>query len=138
MDLVNIGDTTSETNHNLDGWTNPWPSIGWGGTYGGGSNDGSFRLLMGPGDGCGNPYELATLTLDAGENYANEITFEHLDGSADDGFDVYINTLFIGHYTGGQNSSETWITTTLDFPPTSGEFTVKFVATEPDNSWCAN
>ena len=136
MDFVNIGDVLSDAGYNLDGWTDPWVDPGWGGNYGSGSSDGSFRLLMGPGDNCGIDYENATLDFDVGTDYANEITFEHLDGSVDDSFDVFIGSLFIGHYTGGQNSSETWVETTFDFPPTTGAFTVSFVATDPNVPWC--
>jgi len=131
MDFVNIGIVSSETDHNLDGWTDLWT---WGGGYGGG-DDGSLRLLMGPGDGCSEIYESASLTLDAGTNYANEVTFRHLDGSADDSFDVYINNTLIGHYTAGLQG-EIWVTSTFNFSSTTGEFTIKFVATEPSNNWC--
>ena len=48
VDFVNIGDISSEEGHNIVGWSDPWD---WGGGYGGG-DDGTFRLLMGPGDGC--------------------------------------------------------------------------------------
>lgn len=138
LDRVNIGDTNSETGHNLVGWSDEWVKPGWGGNYGGGSSDESFRLLMGPGDGCGDGYESASLSFDVGLNYADHITFEHLDGSVDDSFDVLVNDTLIGHYTGGENSGETWVETVYDFSPVTGVVTVEFIATEPDNDWCSN
>lgn len=133
INYVDIGLSISESAYILDDWSDIWT---WGGTYGGGSSDGSFRLLMGPGDGCGSGYESASITFDVGDKYVDNIVFEHLDGAVDDSFDIYINNSVIGHYTGGQNSGESWVESEYGFPGVTGEVVVKFVATEPNNSWC--
>jgi len=141
IDYVDIGSTTSEAELGLTDWNNwsdAWVKPGWGGNYGGGSNDESFRLLMGHGDECGQGYEEASLIFDTRDKYVDNIVFEHLDGSADDSFDVYINDVVIGHYIGGQNSGETWVESTYNFPPVTDTVIVKFVATESDNAWCAD
>jgi hypothetical protein len=136
-DYVDLGNESSEDGHSLSGWTDEWVNPGWGGTYGGGSEDGSFRLLMGPGDGCGKGYEDASLSFDTGDGYyVDTITFEHLDGSVDDSFDVFVNDVQVGHYTGDQEEGETWVESSYSFPAVTGSVTVDFIATEPDNEWC--
>ena len=143
LDSVNIGDAASETGHNISvgaegtGWSNAWLSPdGWGGVYGGGSSDGSFRLLMGRGDDCSEGYEDASFILDTGTNYANQITLEHLDGSVNDSFDIYINNSKVGHYEADASTNENWGSLTFYFPPFMGLITVKLVTTNPDVSWC--
>jgi len=141
VDYVDIGSSTSEAGLALtdwSDWSDAWVKPGWGGNYGGGSSDESFRLLMGHGDGCGDTYEEGTIIFDVGSNYVDNIVFKHLDGSVDDSFDVYINNVAIGHYTGGQNPGENWVESSYNFSPVTGVVTVKFFSTEPDNEWCAN
>ena len=138
LDEINIGDVTSENGHNLAGWSNAWVKPGWGGNYGGGSDDSSFRLLMGPGDGCGEGYQSAKLELNAGANYANQITFEHLDGSQTDSFDVYVNDKKVGHYAHISSGNEVWATSTFNFLPATGLIKVELIATEPQSDWCAD
>jgi len=108
LDSVNIGDTTSEAGHDLQGWSNPWVRPGWGGNYGGG-DDGTFRLLMGPGDGC-TGHEDAYFTMSAGPGCADKLVLHHLDGSQPDDFDVFIldgaDYDFIGSYA-KQTTGET-------------------------------
>lgn len=133
LDEVNIGDTTSEADHNLVSWSDP---IVWSSGYGGGDN-GTFRLLMGRGDTCVGS-ESATFTLDAGTNSATKLTLTHLDGSQDDSFDVYVNSVKIGHYEWDGNTAEQWKTTTFNLStPVSGTVNVELVATDPVGSWCA-
>lgn len=140
LDTIDIGNTTSETGHNLLDWSNAWVKPGWGGNYGGGSSDGSFRLLMGKGDGCVVPGDSwASFTMDAGTKYATQLTLEqHLDGSQTDSFNVYIDDVYAGHFTHVPSGQELWRTTTFTLPGAkTGVFTVKLVATEPAASWCA-
>jgi hypothetical protein len=140
LDSVNIGDTTNEAGHNLLGWSDPWIKPGWGGNYGGGSDDETLRLLMGPGDGCAG-FEDAYFTMNTNGAEAHELILHHLDGTAPDDFDVHIfdGTVyeFIGSYT-QQTTTETWVTTEYSFSsPRIGELKFKLVATVPIGSWCA-
>lgn len=135
LDEVNFGDPASESLHNLVGWSGP---ISPGSGYGGGSDDGNLNLLMGgPGDGCGEGYTSASFTMDAGEFTATSITFNHLDGSQDDSFDVYVEGEKIGHYEWDGNTAEDWVTTTYNFhTPLTGEIEVELISTDPVASWC--
>lgn len=137
VDEINIGDTISEDGHNLSGWSNTWD---WGGNYGGG-DDGTLRLLMGPGDGCGEGYESAYFTMDTKGSMADKVTLKHLDGSQDDNFNVYlwngVDYEFIGNYV-SQGDGENWVTTDFSFLPRSGELQFKLVATGVVTGWCSN
>lgn len=46
LDSVNIGDTGSESGHNLNGWTDVWSGCGWCGP------DTNMRLIWGEGGTC--------------------------------------------------------------------------------------
>jgi len=140
LDRVNIGDTASDGGYNLVGWSDAWVKPGWGGAYGGGSADGSFRLLMGPGDGCGSGDEDAYFTMDAGTDYANRLILHHLDGSQTDDFTVSISDdgsswEDIGSYE-HVTTSETWVTTDYDFSERTGLIHFKLVADSPVPDWC--
>lgn len=139
FDFLNIGDTTSETGHNLLGWSNNQTGVPYDGTnYGGGSSDKSFRLLMGPGDSpvCDPSTVPATFTMNAGLNNATKLTLEHLDGQVNDSFDLFINNVFSNHYTAGSLGTETWKVTTFNIPSSTGVVNVKLVVTNEVNSWC--
>ena len=139
LDEVNIGDTISEAGYNLTGWSNPWVKPGWGGGYGGGSDDETFRLLMGPGDGCAG-HEDAYFTMSAGSGCADKLVLHHLDGSQPDDFDVYIldgaDYNLIGSYA-QQGTTETWETSEYYFSLRGGDIHFKLVATSPILGWCA-
>lgn len=139
LDTLNIGDITSETGHNLTDWSDAWVKPGWGGNYGGGSSDTSLRLLMGKGDTCTDTDREATFTMNAGSEYATQLTMEHLDGSQSDSFDVYVDNVKIGHYDHDGLPSELWKVTTFNLStPKTGVITIKLVATDVVESWCAN
>jgi len=128
VDVLNIGDLDSEVGHNLEGWSNPWT---WGGNYGGG-DDGTLRLLVGPGDPCDDINRDAYFTMDTQGAVADKLILRHLDGSAIDSFDVSIwNGIDwdpIGSYIaigGGEN----WVTSDFAFTPRSGELKFKLLAT---------
>lgn len=128
VDEFDIGDTDSEEGHNLDGWSDPWT---WGGNYGGG-DDGTLKLLLGPGDGCEDNNRNAYFTMDTKCAVADKLILHHLDGNAIDSFDVSIwNGIGwdpIGSYPavgGGEN----WVTTEYTFSPRSGELKFKLAAT---------
>lgn len=135
LEMYNIG-TAEDGDHSLAGWSDVWT---WGGGYGGG-DDGSFRLLMGPGDGCGDDDVAAEFTMHAEDKYGVQLTLRHLDGSQDDSFDLYVKISGVwtkfGHYEsvgGGEN----WKTTTFNLPqPVTGDVEFKLVATQPASNWC--
>lgn len=140
LDRVNIGDTSSDGGHNLVGWSDAWVKPGWGGVYGGGSADGTFRLLMGRGDCCDEGCEDARFTMDAGTDYANRLILHHLDGSQTDDFTVSISDdgsswTDIGYYE-HVTTSETWVTTDYDFSARTGLIHFKLHADSPVPSWC--
>jgi len=132
VDVLNIGDLDSEVGHNLEGWSNPWI---WGGNYGGG-DDGTLRLLVGPGDPCEDINRDAYFTMDTQGAAADKLILRHLDGSAIDSFDVSIwNGIDwdpIGSYT-AVGGGEHWVTSDFAFTPRSGELKFKLVAT--GNFW---
>jgi len=142
LDLLDVGDGTSEASHSLLGWSNDQDGVSYSGSnYGGGDSGqpygGTFRLLMGPGDGCDEGNVTASFTLDAGSDYATGVTLRHLDGSQDDSYDVYVNGTKIGHYEWDGITGESWATTTFNFSaPQTGVVTVELVATDPATQWC--
>lgn len=137
VDAFDLGDLESESGHNLDGWSNPW---NWGGNYGEG-DDGTFRLIMGPGDGCGLGYESASFTIGTEESMADKLILRHLDGSQDDDFDVYLwngaDYDLIGSYE-SQGGGEEWVDTAFEFTPQSGELKFKLTATGNVTNFCSN
>ena len=133
LDSVNIGDTTSESTHNLVDWSDIWSGCGWCGP------DGDMRLIWGDGgETCDLENNWASVTLDAGAVYAETLKVVHLDGAADDGFDVLVNDINVGTYL-DKHSSNTWVTDT-DFNISSWNFsgllTIKFQATAPAWGGC--
>lgn len=136
FDTLDIGNTTDESGHALGDWSNEWVSGGWGGVYGGGSSDHSFRLLMGKGDTCTESDREATFTMSAGSNNATKLILEHLDGQVNDSFDVFINDNNIGSYPAGLETTEAWKTSTFTFSPVTGTVNVRLRATEIVGAWC--
>lgn len=131
LDSVNIGNLTSETGHNLQGWTNIWAGYGWSGP------DGNMRLIWGDGGEPATPeYNWASVDLDAGCKTALSLKMQHLDGAADDGFNVYVNNTLVGTYV-DQYSSNTWTSTVFDLSAWNftGLLTVKLEATAPMWRW---
>jgi len=138
VDEVNIGLESNEVGHNLDGWSDPWD---WGGNYGNAAGlEYSFRLLMGPGDGCGPGFEEASFTMNTYGAEAHKLILRHLDGSQDDNFDVYIwdgiGWELIDSYA-SQGGGENWVTTEFTFSPRSGELKFKLVATGEVTGFCS-
>jgi hypothetical protein len=138
-DYLNIGDTDSESGHNLDGWSQNQVGLFDGTNYGGGSSDKSFRLLMGPGDPlvCADGARPATFTMNAGAGHATKLTLEHLDGIVNDSFDVKVNGILAGHYTAGGGGGEHWVFTPFPIvPPATGVVNVELDVTNPATDWC--
>ena len=127
LDSVNIGDLTSETGHHLQGWTEIWSGCVWCGP------DGNLRLIWGDGgEKCLRENQWASVTLDTGRRIAYFLKVEHLDGVANDGFNVYVNDDLVGSYV-DQHSSDTWTATEFDISSGhyKGALTIKFEATGP-------
>ena len=116
LDSVNIGDTTSEAGHDLAGWSNVWSGCGWC------SADGNMRLIWGDGgQTCQEADRTASLVLNAGGMVAQSLKVHHLDGAADDGFNVYVNGDLVGTYVATPETGNPWYTT--DFDISSGGYT---------------
>ncbi len=133
LDSVNIGDTTSENGCDLLGWTNIWSGCGWCGP------DKNMRLIWGGEGGttCDLANNWASVTLDAGARIADSLKVQHLDGAADDGFNVYVNDDLVGTYV-DYYPSNTWTATEFDISSGryKGELTIKFEATAPAWGGC--
>ena len=90
VDGVDIGDTTSETGHSLNGW-GPIEPLNSGGTWGGIDD---ARATWVKGDGRG-----ASFTMNAGTGTQHELVLRVLDGQADDSFMVFVNGNPVYQYT---------------------------------------
>jgi hypothetical protein len=136
LDMVDIGDPTSETGHNLTAWGPIEPATS-GGNYGGIDN---CRPVWAPEDGD----DWATVDMDFGDNplAAKCLTMHHLDGIAADSFDLYVYpqgeaglAQLVYSYTGNALSEEIWIETSVLVAGT-GMMTLKFVSTQAQwGSW---
>ena len=125
LDSVNIGDATSESTHNLQDWSDVQSGCGWCGP------DGNMRLIWGADGGatCDPADNWASVDLDAGANVAHSLVVEHLDGTGDDGFDVYVNNNYVGTYVDAY-STNTWVSDEFVLSGScSGLLTIKFVPT---------
>ena len=102
---INVGDLDSEAQVTMSGWSKVYSPTGsgWGGFVG------DLRTIYGPSIIPEDKYTYkATITLD--ESYPIEnIYIHHLDGTADDSFNLYIDDdqIPIFHYT-DHHSSEVW------------------------------
>jgi len=90
-----------------------------------------MRLIWGGGgDTCAPGDNWASVDLNAGAGCAKTLKAQHLDGAADDGFNVYVNGTYVGTYV-DQYGSNTWTATEFDISSGSytGLLTIKFEAT---------
>lgn len=123
---VDIGDTASEAGHDMDGWGPPEPST-HGGNWGGiGSEPGDCRVIWFSHNAPATEDEYAYITLDRCERNgaATAIRVRHLDGIADDSFNIFVKNnhgdwISMGSYTWSGNSSEFWVETTFIIPDVS-------------------
>ena len=118
-DRIDVGDSTSMTAHNAQMWFND-PATG---NYGG--RDGGQTIAMVGGDdnasqSCDSNENDATFVMNAGSGTAENLIIRHLDGSANDSFNVYVDNVLVGNYI-GTPGPETWVTTT--FPLGTEDFT---------------
>ncbi len=126
-DYVDIGNTFSETLHNLLGWSTPLPGS-TGGSYGG-IAPGSCRAIWFLNDPVDLPS--ASLTMNFGDG--NEtLWYKHLEGIANDAFDVYVNGVLVDQIL-EVSQTEQWVVHYVTaaevggFP--AGQQVVEFVAT---------
>jgi len=115
LDSINVGDSDSVSmmSHNAQLWFND-PMAG---NYGGRDGGETLATIGGDDDDSGtcDPDESeATFELDAGLETANKLIIRHLDGSANDSFDVYVDGVLVYSYAGNQYPGEVWTTTTID------------------------
>lgn len=129
VDMVDVGDTSSESGHNPVGWGPVEPATS-GGSYGGIDN---CRPVYAPEDGT----VWATIDLDFGDDPLKSkcLTFHHLEGIAVDAFELYVYpqgqpaaAQLIHTYAGDAQTAEIWMRTSILVPRT-GVQTLKFVST---------
>jgi len=134
-DYVDIGDLESESGHNLVGWGPVVePASGWGG----GSSDGTLRVISHPGDGqIGTEIEWASIDL---QFDGIGISALHLEGLARDSFYMYMDTLGdptdsiddeIFYWPGDSQSTEYWVQSSFSISPIYGKHTVYFLSDQP-------
>jgi hypothetical protein len=139
IDVVDIGNLTSESGHNLDGW-GPIEPAHSGGGFGG--IDDCRVIYASAANGDGN--EWATVDLDFGQGPLTSkcLIIDHLDGHTVDAFEVYVyppgqpgSAELVYVYPGDETTTEIWYRTTIPILA-SGTQTVKFVSTEdPWSQW---
>ena len=121
---VETGGSCPEQGHNLVGWGPIEPLTSGGGTYGG--IDQCRAVWYDTGD-PGNPDPpWATVDLNFDEDF---LWLRHLEGLADDGFDIYINDTWVYSHADIIVGQEVWIWTIIDVSGYSGTCTVKLQAT---------
>ena len=133
LDHVDIGNPPSEVGYNLQGWGPIEPDShpsNWGGMTPGNEQ---CRVIWAPVETPPDPppeHRCATLELDFGSDPDPKmLLLRHLDGIADDSFDVYIDEFLVGHYT-DVSPTEVWRTFSLNVDPSlTGIHTVRLCAT---------
>lgn len=116
LDSINVGDSDSVSmvSHDAQMWFDDPRIGGYGGDDGGSA---TFAMVGGDDDGngtCDADENDATFEMDAGTETAKKLVIRHLDGLADDSFNVYVGGVFIGSYAYSGNTAEFWVTTTFD------------------------
>ena len=115
---VDIGNTTSEVGHGLAGWGPVQPAHS-GGNWGGfGASDEDCRVIWDDSDD--DPSAEITLDRCQAKGAAKAIRIRHLDGLADDSFDVYVKDVhgtwvLIGSWAGSPGT-ENWGTDEFVLP----------------------
>ncbi len=136
VDQVDIGLPASEVGHNLQSW-GPIEPLTHGGSYGGIDHCraiwSNFDILNPPA-----PHTSTDAFIDM--NFAGGpelVSFKHLDGPADDSFEVWMAGVRVFTYTDPGNPGERWYVSGFNYTPaTSGVHTVRFKAIGPKwGSW---
>jgi hypothetical protein len=136
LDLVDMGDPTSESGHNIQHWGPIEPATS-GGNYGGIDN---CRPVYAPEDND----TWATVDLNFGSDPLSSkcLTMYHLDGLTSDSFDLYIYpqgqpgcAQLVHSYPGDALTTEIWLQTSILVSGT-GMQTLRFVSTAaPWSQW---
>ena len=124
LDSIDVGDSDSLSMvaHNAQEWFDD-PGIG---NYGARDGNETIAMIGGDDDGngtCDANESEATFEMNAGVDTANKLIIRHLDGSANDSFDVYVGSDLVYSYVGNQFPGETWTTTAIDLATASFQFT---------------
>ncbi len=132
---LTMGDTTSESNHNIQGWSSLDISGGYGGCNGG--KNCHYRQIIEE-TGCDENSRTASATFNVGDSIVQELTIKHLNGKTDDSFEVYLNSVETGNKIGNYDwidngSNEEWKETSFTLANLSGDFTIILKAT--GNIW---
>ena len=129
-DKADIGDSSSEIEHAIDGWSEANIHGGYGGCQ-----DGevcTYRQIIE--DPCTEEEREASVVLHAGNGVVNTLTVRHLDGvSLSDSFEIWVGDDKVGEWIDDtQISSEVWRETSFDISSynLSGDITFIFKATD--------
>jgi hypothetical protein len=141
LDYVNIGDTSSESGHDINGWSDIWT---WGGCYGGG-DDGTLRTVLPRSPSCMTDDKTAYFSMGT-NGQASMLELRHLLGSENDAYELYIKdgdswtkldvSSSIDKVCGACNSNECWYTDNYYFSARTGTVEFKIVALTVPASWC--
>ena len=137
-DYVDIGNPTSEATHNPVSWGPIEPNTNPGSWGGIGSWPGTCRVIWSSADqsplGAGSRSAEVDMYFSGGPEV---ISFEHLEGPADDSFDVYVEAVNVKSYPDSGNPGESWYVDGFTHNPgPAGFYTVAFVATGTQwSSW---
>lgn len=128
IDSVDIGNVIDEIGHNLEGWSTENIAGNYGDCY---ADPTCFYRQLIEETECDEDSRSASFTLEAGENYATSLEIRHLDGMSNlDSFDIYINDIFLAHYTDEYISSEDWHIHNYPLDNLTGTLNIKLVATD--------
>ena len=112
--------SAAEAAHAAAGWGPTIEPACTGGGYGGGSDDGTSRLVWHPGE-PGGPVPTASVTLSAGGFKPGTLRINALDGIAnddppptDDSFEVYVNNTLVYTYHSARFQGEKWVVHNID------------------------
>ena len=115
LDSVDFGSAGTEDGRTMEGWGRS-ATDETGGGYGG-IGPGGCRLIW-ESEAHGDGDRAATILLHPERGAAMGLTLRHLDGFADDSFDIYVEHangawVHAGHYSGPPRS-ETWVVSSYD------------------------
>ncbi|MFH1510239.1 MAG: hypothetical protein ABIF10_00995 [Candidatus Woesearchaeota archaeon] len=141
LDELDLGG--DESGHTISGWSNNQDGIpGWTGSNYGNGEEQTFRLMLGPGDGCADENRMASFTMEAGNSIATGLELKHLDGSLPDSFDLYYKDgndyTKVGNFP-GQGGSENWVESFFDISSYSLTGEIEFMVNYTSNlsaQWC--
>ena len=132
-DYVNVGNPAAEVGYNLVSWGPVEPATS-GGSWGGIADwPGSCRVIWSPADQSPGGAGSISAEVDMFFSGSAEIvSFQHLDGFADESFTVFVEGVPLWSYSDTGTTEETWYVNGFTHNPgPAGLYTVAFVATGP-------